>query len=668
MTVLRNVEADLARFRSRIFVLSLVVLVCFLLLIARLVYLQVWRHEELRAQAENNRTSIVPIVPNRGLILDRNGIVLASNYSAYTLEITPSKSGPLEEVLDNLSQVLDITPRDRRRFKKLLEESRSFESLPIRTRLSDNEVARFAAQRYRFPGVEIKARLFRSYPFGEVASHVIGYIGRINQSEKEKIDEGDDPDNYRGTEYMGKLGIEQSYEAELHGVTGVEEIETSAGGRAMRKLASNPATPGNTVKLSIDIKLQHLIETMFGERRGALVAMDPKTGEVLAQIDFASIHSYSMLDAEYSNFADTDAWPDWDWRQTGVTDLSKRAAAMMDAAIAKTQKDYALARAYLDAKGKAALPIIIGETGWKAVDSSGSGKYKFFANPANQKMYYDRLMSWVDATKNAAGPKSAIYFEAFDEPWKAGDDKWGLFNVGRQARYVIQAKNANNLVLNAGATWVYEYKTGSVPYTESDALYYVAPTLKTAVANNFYTLYADVAKTSETLALANTPDLRWDAFGGNTAVGTFVASASAPADPVNSLQITPAPASYGWGFLFHSTSDSNENLSGFDTASGRLHFSIKTAYAGALEIGLSTDTDDRSGAEAYLRLTNGSYGYCNTNAWCDVSIPLSAFKAANPAIDLRYVLSRFIVADRFSSTGQTSQTTVLNIDNIYYSK
>jgi penicillin-binding protein 2 len=282
MTVLRNVEADLARFRTRIFVLSLVVLVCFLLLILRLVYLQIWRHEDLRAQAENNRTSVVPIVPNRGLILDRNGVVLANNYSAYTLEITPSKSGPLEEVLDDLSKVMEITPRDRRRFKKLLEESRSFESLPIRTRLTDTEVARFSAQRYRFPGVEIKARLFRNYPYGELASHVIGYIGRINQSEKEKIDEGDDADNYRGTEYIGKLGIEQSYETQLHGVTGVEQIETSAGGRAVRKLASNPATPGNTVKLSIDIKLQHLIEAMYGDRRGALVAIDPKTGELLA--------------------------------------------------------------------------------------------------------------------------------------------------------------------------------------------------------------------------------------------------------------------------------------------------------------------------------------------------------------------------------------------------
>jgi penicillin-binding protein 2 len=282
MTELRNVEADLSRFRTRVFVISVVVLLCFALLLARLVYLQLWRHDELRAKAESNRTAIVPIVPNRGLITDRNGIVLASNYSAYTLEITPSKTGSLNQTLDELSTVIDITPRDRRRFRKLLEESRNFESLPIRTRLTDAEVARFAAQRFRFPGVEIKARLFRSYPYGELASHVIGYIGRINQAEKERIDESDDQANYRGTEYIGKLGVEQSFEGQLHGTTGVEQIETSAGGRATRKLASTPATPGNGVVLSIDIKLQKLIEDMFGERRGALVALDPKSGEVLA--------------------------------------------------------------------------------------------------------------------------------------------------------------------------------------------------------------------------------------------------------------------------------------------------------------------------------------------------------------------------------------------------
>jgi penicillin-binding protein 2 len=281
---LRNVEADLSRFRARVFVFTLMVLVCFFLLLSRLVYLQVWRHDDLRAQAESNRTAIVPIVPNRGLIEDRNGVVLANNYSAYTLEITPSKAGPLESTIDALAELVDISPRDRRRFKKLMDESKSFESLPLRNRLSEAEVARFAAQRFRFPGVEIKARLFRSYPYGELASHVIGYIGRINASEKEAIENDEDQANYRGTEYIGKLGVEQSFERQLHGVTGVEHIETSAGGRAVRRLSSSAATPGDTVSLSIDIKLQYLVEQMFGQRRGALVALDPKTGEVLALV------------------------------------------------------------------------------------------------------------------------------------------------------------------------------------------------------------------------------------------------------------------------------------------------------------------------------------------------------------------------------------------------
>ena len=284
MTELRNVEADLARFRLRILFASLMVVGCLLLLAGRLIYLQVFRHEDLKEQAENNRTAIVPIVPNRGLILDRNGMVLATNYSAYTLEITPSKAVNTEQTIDALSSVVDITARDRRRFNKLMEESRSFDSLPIRTRLSDEEVAKFAAQRFRFPGVEIKARLFRTYPYGELASHVIGYIGRINQAEKKAMEDWPEEEqtNYRGTDYIGKLGVEQSFEAQLHGTTGVDSVETSAGGRPMRKLASSPSSPGNTVMLSIDIKLQKMVEDLFGERRGALVAIDPKTGEILA--------------------------------------------------------------------------------------------------------------------------------------------------------------------------------------------------------------------------------------------------------------------------------------------------------------------------------------------------------------------------------------------------
>jgi penicillin-binding protein 2 len=284
MTELRNVEADLAQFRTRVVVAGLAVLFAFSLLVARMVYLQVLRHEELDAQAESNRTAVLPVVPNRGQILDRHGRVLATNFSAYTLEITPSKVEDLDGTIEALGELVNIEPRDKRRFRKLLEESRRFDSLPIRTRLSDDEVARFTAQRYRFPGVDVRARLIRHYPHGEVASHVVGYIGRINQREKESIEEWPEEDqaNYRGTDYIGKLGTEQHYERELHGLTGFDRVETSAGGRAVRSLANTPATPGNTVVLAIDIKLQKLVEDMFGERRGALVAIDPRTGEVLA--------------------------------------------------------------------------------------------------------------------------------------------------------------------------------------------------------------------------------------------------------------------------------------------------------------------------------------------------------------------------------------------------
>ena len=304
MTVIRNILMDLNRFRSRVVVVTFVVLIAFGVLCSRLFYLQVIRYSELNAAAESNRTAIVPIVPNRGVIMDRNGVVLATNYSAYTLEITPSKVvAPVEEVIEQLSAIIDIQTRDKRRFKKQVDESKSIDSVPIRTRLTDEEVARFAAQRYRFPGVEIRARLFRNYPYDQLASHVIGYIGRINTSEKAKIEESEDAGNYRGTEYIGKLGVEQSYENQLHGTTGVQEMETSAGGRAVRRLNSSQSVPGNSVVLSIDIKLQKLIEDLYGTRRGALVALDPKTGEVLAFVSKPTFDPNLFVDG-----IDVDNW------------------------------------------------------------------------------------------------------------------------------------------------------------------------------------------------------------------------------------------------------------------------------------------------------------------------------------------------------------------------
>ena len=285
MTQIKDTERELQLFRLRLSVAGLVVFVCFGLLMLRFLWLQGVRHSEYAERAESNRISVVPAVPNRGLIVDRNGVILARNFSAYTLEITPAKlDRPLEVVIDELSKLVDIQPKDRKRFKRLTEESKTFESLPIRTRLSDEEVARFAAQGYRFPGVDIQARLFRQYPLGQTASHMIGYIGRVNKRDAEKLEEGEDAANYRGTEYIGKEGLEKSYEKELHGITGYDEIEVSAGGRAVRTLSRTSPTPGNNLRLSVDIELQKIVEQAFGERRGALVAIEPATGDILAYI------------------------------------------------------------------------------------------------------------------------------------------------------------------------------------------------------------------------------------------------------------------------------------------------------------------------------------------------------------------------------------------------
>jgi penicillin-binding protein 2 len=313
MTILRDVGQEIDRFRSRVLAAAAFVLLAFGLLAARLVYLQVIRHDELATQAEANRIAVVPIVPNRGLIVDRNGVVLATNYSAYTLEIAPQRArlgspgapADLDALIDKLATVVDIGSRDRRRFKRLHDELKGADSLPIRTRLSDEEVARFTAQRFRFPGVDVRARLFRSYPLGETASHLLGYIGRINQAEKKAMEDWDEADqgNYKGTESIGKLGLEQSYERALHGTAGFEEVETSAGGRAVRRLHVHPPTPGDKLVLSIDIRLQALVEQLFGDRRGALVAIDPRNGEVLALVSKPTFDPNLFVDG-----IDVDSW------------------------------------------------------------------------------------------------------------------------------------------------------------------------------------------------------------------------------------------------------------------------------------------------------------------------------------------------------------------------
>lgn len=287
-------KPDLDSFQERIHIATLFVTFCFILLVTRLVWLQLISHSKYALQAENNRIALVPSPANRGLIIDRNGIVIGRNYSALTLDVNAEGvTGNVDELIENLSQIVLISPRDKRNFKRSMEDSRKMGTFPLRSMLTEAETARFMANRYRFPGVEIRARSFREYPYNELASHLIGYIGRVSQKDKEQMQaeiEGsktDDPDALQtsflsGIQYVGKIGLEQSYESVLRGVPGYDQVEITAGGKPVRTLSSSPSIPGKNVVLSVDIKLQYLVEELYGKFRGAFVAIEPETGDVLA--------------------------------------------------------------------------------------------------------------------------------------------------------------------------------------------------------------------------------------------------------------------------------------------------------------------------------------------------------------------------------------------------
>jgi len=287
-------KSNLSSFQERIHIATLFVTFCFLLLVARLAWLQLVSHNKYHLLAESNRIALVPAPANRGLIIDRNGIVIGRNYSALTLDVNAGEvKGNVDQLIDDLSQIVLISPRDRRNFKRSLEDSRNMGTFPLRSMLTEAETARFMANRYRFPGVEIRARSFREYPYNDLASHLLGYIGRVSQRDKERMQteiEGaktDDPDALQasflsGIQYVGKIGLEQSYEAVLRGVPGYDQVEITAGGKPVRTLASSPSVPGKNVVLSVDIKLQYLVEQLYGNFRGAFVAIEPETGDVLA--------------------------------------------------------------------------------------------------------------------------------------------------------------------------------------------------------------------------------------------------------------------------------------------------------------------------------------------------------------------------------------------------
>lgn len=258
-------------------------LICFLLLgvvIARVAWLQVTSHERFASLAEQNRTRIEPIPPARGLIYDRNGVVLADNAPTFQVELIPERVPDMEATLQHLAGLLALDEGDLVRFRKTLRASRSFDSVPLKLNISEDEVARLAVERPRLPGVEVQARLSRVYPQREKVAHVVGYVGRINERDLQIID----PEAYRGTSHIGKTGLERFYEDRLHGKVGYRRVEVDAHGRTLRVLEEVPATPGEDIHLTLDLRLQEVAEAALGEFLGAIVALDPRSGEVLALV------------------------------------------------------------------------------------------------------------------------------------------------------------------------------------------------------------------------------------------------------------------------------------------------------------------------------------------------------------------------------------------------
>jgi penicillin-binding protein 2 len=283
-TPLKNLDRELARFHGRLKAGAVFVALLAIALLMRTFYLQIMQHEHYIERAESNRISLVPAAPNRGLILDRNGRILAENYSAYTLEVTRSQIEDLDATLAEVGKLIEITPGQLRRFRRLLAESHEFETVPLKSKLTDEEVAILAANRYRLPGLDVKARLFRNYQAGPGMAHVLGFIGRINDRDLKQLREDGREQNYRGSVHIGKTGLEQSYETLLHGRTGFDQMETDASGRAVRMLSRIPPVPGKDLRLHLDVELQAVAEHAFGDFLGGLVALDPNTGGVLALV------------------------------------------------------------------------------------------------------------------------------------------------------------------------------------------------------------------------------------------------------------------------------------------------------------------------------------------------------------------------------------------------
>ena len=297
----------------RLLVAFILIVIFFSILLARFFYLQVTQHNEFSGQASNNRITLIPTPPVRGEIVDINSVPLAKNYPVFSLEVIPSRiEGKMEDVIEALKKYVDITPTDLKRFKKYRESYRKFENIPLKLRLTDEEAARLSVHLREFKGVEVNSRTFREYPYGKLTSHFLGYIGRISDKDKEMLEEEGLTALYRGSTHIGKSGLEKYYEHQLHGIPGYQEVEKDAYGNIVRVLKNVPSKMGQTLRLGMDIRMQQEADRILGDRRGALVAINPQDGTVLAFVSKPSFDPNLFIDG-----IDNDTWKmlNDDWKK-----------------------------------------------------------------------------------------------------------------------------------------------------------------------------------------------------------------------------------------------------------------------------------------------------------------------------------------------------------------
>ena len=430
-------------------------------------------------------------------------------------------------------------------------------------------------------------------------------------------------------------------------------VGVSVGNETMVSWSFNPISPTDMTRYLKLVRGQ-VTQPVTTDDNWAFYASAPQ--ELLDTIDYAAVHSYPLLDTIYQPGY-------WDWQQTAVP-AAQRAAAMVAAGIASAKREVAAVRTYLDGTGRRNLPLVIGETGWKAAPSGGE---TMRAHPVNQMLYVQALREWQnEARRTGSGPVAVFVFQAFDEPWKQGDDLWGFFNVNRQARCVVQGQFPASQWAAGGCA-------------ASDAVYYVPPATNTPITATRYTVFAETVTAGE----ARHPDaLSWQAWENNsTAVIAPDQTVSDAAEGSKVLTVTPRPLSWGWG-AFAALPNRTEDLSAFQ-ASGTLNFSIRTTYPGSLEVGFFTGrAADGSAYDVYIPLAPGQYGYQNDGQWHQVSIPLSAiiargamaFGMTDPTmsrLQMTQVANSFVIADRYAVTGKAANAGHVNpvqVDNIFWAR